>query len=64
MLLVDYVSKRIETIATLTCDTKVVLKFLIKNMFSRFKTSRAIISNEVQIFVTSCLIHFLVWSEG
>ena len=35
-----------ETIATQTNDAKVVLKFLRKNIFTRFSTPRAIISDE------------------
>jgi hypothetical protein len=46
LLAVDYVSKWIEAIATPTNDGKVVLNFLRKNIFTRFGTPRAIISDE------------------
>ena len=37
-MVVDYVSKLIEAIATPSNDGKVVTKFLIKNIFSRHDT--------------------------
>ena len=46
LLAVDYVSKWVEVIPTVTCDAKVVLKFLLKNIFLRFGTPKAIVSNE------------------
>ena len=46
LLAVDYVSKWVEAIPTVTCDAKVVLKFLYKHIFSRFGNSRAIVSDE------------------
>ena len=46
LLAVDYVSKWVEAIATQTNDAKVVLKFLKKNIFTRFGTLRALISDE------------------
>jgi len=39
---VDYVSKWVKAIATPTNDSMVVLKFLRKNIFTRFGTPRAI----------------------
>ena len=42
---VDYVSKWVKAIASLTNDAKVMTKFLRKNIFSRFGTPRAIISD-------------------
>ena len=42
----DYVSKWVEVIPTITCDAKVVLRFIRSNIFSRFGTPRAVISNE------------------
>ena len=38
LLEVDYVSKWVESIRTVTCDAKVVLKFLLKHIFSQFGT--------------------------
>jgi len=46
LLAVDYVSKWVEASATPTNDGKVVLNFLRKNIFTRFGTPRAIISDE------------------
>ena len=46
LLAVDYVSKWVEAIPTITNDSKVVVKFLKKNIFTRFGTPRAIISDE------------------
>ena len=46
LVAVDYVSKWVEVVATPTNDAKVVLKFLQKNIFTRFGASRGIISHE------------------
>ncbi|XP_073313563.1 uncharacterized protein [Primulina huaijiensis] len=46
LLAVDYVSKWVEAIATSTNDAGVVVKFVHKNIFTRFETPRAIISDE------------------
>lgn len=46
LLAVDYMSKLVEAIAAPTNDARVVLKFLHKNIFTRFSTPRAIISDE------------------
>ena len=45
LVAVDYVSKWIEAMATRTNDHKVVIKFVQKNIFSRFGFPRAIISD-------------------
>ena len=45
LLAVDYVSKWVEAVALLSNDAKVVVKFLKKNIFTRFGTPRAIISD-------------------
>ena len=45
LVAVDYVSKWVEAVPTKTNDNKVVVKFLKENIFSRFGTPRAIISN-------------------
>ena len=42
---VDYVSKWVEAIASPTNDARTVTRFLRKNIFSRFGTPRAIISD-------------------
>ncbi|KAL4340421.1 hypothetical protein GQ457_08G032480 [Hibiscus cannabinus] len=47
LLAVDYVSKWVEAIAAPRNDSKTVQKFLQKNIFTRFGTPRAIISDEV-----------------
>ena len=46
LLAVDYVSKRVEVVPTKSNDNTVVLKFLKENIFSRFGTPRAIISDQ------------------
>ena len=46
LLAVDYMSKWVEAIPTITCDAKVVLRFIRSNIFSRFGTPRAVISDE------------------
>ena len=45
LVAVDYVSKWVEVVALPTNDSKVVVKFLRKNIFTRFGTPRAIISD-------------------
>ena len=46
LLAVDYVSKWVEAISTYTIDEKVVINFLHKNIFSRFGTPRALVSDK------------------
>ena len=46
LLVVNYVSKWVETIPTTNCDAKVVLNFIRRNIFSRFGTPKAVISDE------------------
>ena len=53
LLAVEYVSKWVEAIPTVTYDAKVVLKFLLKHIFSRFGTPRAIVSDEGKHFEIS-----------
>ena len=50
LLAVDYVSKWVKAIPTKSNDNKVVLKFLKDNIFSRFGTPRAIISDQGKYF--------------
>ena len=45
LLAVDYVSKWVEAIPTRTNDAKVVAQFLRSNIFSRFGTARALITD-------------------
>ena len=45
LVAVNYVSKWVETIPSKTNNSNVVIKFLKKNIFSRFGTSRAIIND-------------------
>ena len=49
LVAVDYVSKWVEAIATPTNDTKTVLKFLQKHIFSRFGVPRVLISDGAPI---------------
>ena len=46
LLDVDFVSKWVKAIPTTTCDSKVVSSFIRHNIFSRFGTPRAVISDE------------------
>ncbi|KAL5537987.1 hypothetical protein UlMin_045695 [Ulmus minor] len=55
LVAVDYVSKWVEAIACKMNDHKVVVKFLKENIFSRFGTPRAIISDGGKHF---CNRHF------
>ena len=45
LIAVDYVSKWVEVIATLTNDSKIVIKFLRENISTRFGTPRALLSD-------------------
>ena len=51
LVAVDYVSKWIEAIATWTNDHKIIIKFVRKNIFSRFRCSKAIISDRGSHFI-------------
>ena len=57
LLAMDYVSKWVEAIPTITCDAKVVLRFIRSNIFSRFGTPRVVISDEGSHFYNKCLHH-------
>ena len=46
LLAVDYVSKLVEAIPTITCDAKVVMRFIRSNIFSRFWIPRVVIIDE------------------
>ena len=52
---VDYVSKWVEAIALPSNDSKVVIKFLKKNIFTRFATPQEFISDGGTYF---CNIYF------
>ena len=45
LVAIDYVSKWVEAIATPKDDARVVLKFLKRNIYSRFGVPRALISD-------------------
>ncbi|XP_015940112.1 uncharacterized protein LOC107465651 [Arachis duranensis] len=45
LVAIDYVSRWVEAIATATNDNKVVISFLRRNIFSRFRVPRALISD-------------------
>ncbi|KAL5570992.1 hypothetical protein UlMin_020589 [Ulmus minor] len=45
LVAVDYVSKWVEVVALPTNDSRVVIQFLKNNIFTRFGTPRAIISD-------------------
>nr|XP_009782838.1 PREDICTED: uncharacterized protein LOC104231524 [Nicotiana sylvestris] len=59
LLAVDYMSKWVETITLTTNDAKVVAAFVKKNIFSRFGTPRALISDEVAHFCNRFLNNLL-----
>lgn len=46
LVAVDYVSKWVKAIVIPTNDARVVTKFLVKNIFTRHDTPRAIISDK------------------
>ncbi|XP_052488208.1 uncharacterized mitochondrial protein AtMg00750-like [Gossypium raimondii] len=50
LFIVDYVSKWVEAMALPTNDAKLVLRFLHTNIFTRFCTPRALISDEGSYF--------------
>ena len=56
LLAVDYMSKWVEVIPTITCDAKLVLCFIRSNIFSRFETPRAVISNEGSHFYNKLFV--------
>ncbi|KAL6346175.1 hypothetical protein AAG906_027913 [Vitis piasezkii] len=58
LVVVDYVSKWVEAEALQTNDARVVVKFFKKNIFARFGTPRAIISDGGSHFVTVNLSHY------
>ena len=51
LVVVDYVSKWVKAILSKTKDNKVVIKFLKENIFSCFRTPRAIISVMALTFI-------------
>jgi len=50
LVVVDYVSKWVEAISTPTNDSKVVIRFLKKNIFTRFGMRRALLSDNGTYF--------------
>nr|XP_009778241.1 PREDICTED: uncharacterized protein LOC104227657 [Nicotiana sylvestris] len=59
LLAVDYVSKWVEAISLPTNDSMVVAAFVKKNIFSRFRTPHALISNEGTHFCNRLLNNLL-----
>ncbi|MDV3200575.1 MAG: transposase family protein, partial [Pigeon pea little leaf phytoplasma] len=59
LVAVDYVSKWVEAIAAPTNDSKVVIKFLKKNIFCRFGVSRTLISDGCTHFCNKHLENLL-----
>ncbi|KAI3669590.1 hypothetical protein L6452_40855 [Arctium lappa] len=55
LVAVDYVSKWVEAVACTSNDAKTVAKFLQKQIFTRFVTPRALISDEGTHFVNNLL---------
>lgn len=58
LVTLDYLSTWVEDVALPENDGKSVAAFLKKNIFARFGTPRAIISNGGSIFETKCSVHF------
>lgn len=54
----DYKSKWMEEITTLTNNAKVVTKFLKKNIFTTFETPRAILSDDINHFCIILLMFY------
>ena len=46
LLAIDYVSKWVEAIPIITCDAKVVLNFIRRNILLRFGTPKVVINDE------------------
>ena len=59
LVAVDYVSKWVEAVALPNNEAKSVTHFLKRNIFSRFGTPRAIISDGVRTFGCVCSKHYL-----
>ena len=59
LLVVDYVSKWVEAIATRTNDSRVVMSFVKSNIFCRFGIPRAIISDQGTHFCNKLLENML-----
>ncbi|XP_022852629.1 uncharacterized protein LOC111374214 [Olea europaea var. sylvestris] len=59
LVAVDYISKWVEAIALPTNDTKVVIEFLKKYIFTRYGTPRAIISDGGKHFINLQLVQLL-----
>ena len=60
LVAVDYVSKWIEAAALPTIDARVVTRFLQKNIFTRFGTPRAIISDGGSHFCNKLFENLLI----
>ena len=58
LVAVNYISKWVEAIATPTNDARVVVKFMKKNIFTRFGTPRIVISDGGNIFTMINWIDF------
>lgn len=55
LLAIDYVSKWVEEVALSVNDTKLVVRFLCKHIFSRFETPRTLVSDEKSHFCSKQL---------
>ncbi|RDX65592.1 Pro-Pol polyprotein, partial [Mucuna pruriens] len=59
LLVVDYVSKWVEAIATKTNDAKVVMDFLKSNIFCRFGVPKALVSDQGSHFCNRAMASLL-----
>lgn len=66
LVTVDYVSKWVEAVALPTNDGKVVIEFVKKNIFTRFGTPRAIISDGGHTFLQSSVraVVIKIWRQA
>ena len=55
LLVLDYVSKWVESIACFRNDANIVVRFIQRNILSRFGAQRTIISDEGSHFATNYL---------
>ena len=59
LMAMDYVSKWVEAIPTTNCDAKVVLNFIRRNIFSRFRTLTVVIGDEGSHFCNKLFAYLL-----
>ena len=63
LLAVDYVSRWIEAVGTIKADGKAVVKFLRKNIFTRYRMPKAVITDGGSHFCNQTVAKLLSRSE-